>query len=151
MTKEKKLITLLGIRQAKSGFTFIHEGILKKCKECDFFRVCMENLEMGRIYKVVKIREKTFPCKVHENGTRVVEVIENDVEASLPERQALNGCVITFQPQECLEEHCISIKKCRAYGLKKNDKCKVVKVGGKITCPLDRKLVSVVLHRLHSE
>jgi uncharacterized protein (UPF0179 family) len=150
MTKEKKLITLLGTRQAKLGFTFVHEGVLKKCKECDFFSVCMENLEKGRIYKVIKIREKTLPCKVHENGTRVVEVIENDVEASLHERQALNGCVITFQPQECREDHCENIKKCRPYGLKQNDKCKVVKVREKITCPLNRKLFSVVLHRLHS-
>jgi uncharacterized protein (UPF0179 family) len=150
MTKGNKRITLLGIRQAKLGFTFIHEGVLKKCRECDFFRVCMENLEKGRIYKVVKIREKTFPCKVHENGTRVVEVIENDVEASLPERQALKGCIITFQPQECIKDNCESRIKCRAYGLKQNDKCKVLKIGEKITCPLDRKLVSVVLHRLPS-
>ncbi len=151
MPKEKVLITFIGVHQAKKGFTFIHEGLLKNCEECDFFKVCMKNLEPGRIYKVKKILQKKFPCKVHENGVQVVEVTESDIEASIQERQAFNGCIITFQHQDCNEIHCSHYEKCKATGLKNGDKCRIIKVKEKLTCPLEKTLVSSVLHRLPSD
>ena len=84
MTAEKKQkITLVGVKQAKKNFIFLQEGELDECKDCECFNICIGNLEPGRIYKVETIRDKIFSCKVHEEGVRIVKVIEPDLEVAI--------------------------------------------------------------------
>jgi hypothetical protein len=144
--KEKKMIiSLVGIRQAKEGFVFLHQGPMEECKNCKLFKVCSENLESGRIYEVVGIRDKTFKCKVHDEGVRVVEVQKADTEVSIEKRLAFDGVTITYKQQECQDSSCPNNKVCIPFGLRNGDKCTIFKVGDKVNCPREKHLVRVIL------
>ncbi len=143
----KTIVTLVGLKQAKRGFTFLNGEPLKECEECALFNICLAKLETGRIYEVVEVRNKVFPCKVHEEGVRVVGVIEKEAEANIDNRLAFPSGTITFQPQICGEIFCSNYAKCIPQGLKSGDKCKIVVVKGKAACPLKRQLVSALLQR----
>jgi uncharacterized protein (UPF0179 family) len=147
MVDVKKTITLVGLKQAKMGFSFLHESTLEECKGCEFFQVCIANLKLGRVYKVIKIKDKIFPCRIHEEGVRVVEVIEPNIESDIDTRLAFPSSIITFQPQECNEVSCNNYGKCVPQGLQGGDKCKILSVKGQVKCPLNRSLVLVLLQR----
>ncbi len=146
--QKKQIITLVGLKQAKKGFTFLNGESLKECEGCTLFKTCSAKLEEGRIYEVTKVRNKVFPCKIHEEGVRVVEVTEKDVEANIENKLAFPYGIITFQPQTCGETLCPSHALCVPQGLKGGDKCKIIEVRKKAACSLNRQLVSVVLQRV---
>lgn len=148
VAKQKALVTLVGVKQAKIGFTFIDGGPIKNCKECKLSKTCVERLEPERVYTVTAVRKKTFPCKVHEEGVQVVEVAERDAEVSIEEKLAIQDCILTFQPQECRKVYCENCRVCLALGLKTGDKCRVIEIKGRIKCQLGRTLVHSVLRRL---
>lgn len=143
----KPIITLVGVKQAKPGFTFLHEGPTETCRQCKYLKVCMENLEMGRIYRVIGLRKKILPCKVHENGVQVVEAMEADIKAAIEARLAFQAAIITFNAQDCINIDCINYEKCSPNGLINGDKCKILEVDEPIKCPLGRSLVVSVLRR----
>ena len=147
MSKVKKLITLVGIKQAKEGFTFIHHGFSPKCEGCEYSQVCIGNLEVGRVYKVVKLREKVFPCRLHEGGVRVVEVVESEILSSLPSKLAIEGAVINFQSQRCDTPLCEHYDLCVPDGLFNGDYCTILSVKENIPCPKGLQLVKVALKR----
>jgi len=103
---------------------------------------------MGRVYEVVGLRDKTFPCRLHEDGVRVVEVVESDIPATVPSRKALEGAVITFQSQRCDALPCEHSELCEPVGLCDGDRCKIVEVREKIKCKRGLSLVKVLLSRL---
>ena len=146
----KTVITLIGVRQAREGYAFIHQGSSPNCKNCGYYRVCIENLEEGRVYRVVGLRENVFQCGVHEGGVRVVEVVESDIEAALPLRMAMEGALIPFQKLECEAISCINHEFCVPRGLVDGDRCTILKIDEKIECPEGLSLVKVLLHRLPS-
>lgn len=153
MTEDKKpVITVVGLRQAKRGFSFLNEGTLKECENCELFKVCRANLEIGRVYVVTEVREKVFPCKVHEESVRVVEVVEPNIETNIENRLAFPCGIITFQLPTCNETGCSNYGKCVPQGLKTGDKCRIleVKEQSSVACPLNRRLVSAILQRVVS-
>jgi uncharacterized protein (UPF0179 family) len=107
----------------------------------------MNTLESGRIYRVMKIRDKFFPCKVHEEGVQVVEVSEPDLEGYIDTRLAFPSGIITFKSQDCLDVLCQNYKKCVPLGLVNGDKCTILCVKDPVKCPLNRSLVRVKLQR----
>jgi len=145
---KKPTVTLVGVRQAREGFVFIHQGTGSECEGCEYHEVCVKNLETGRVYKIVGVREKTFPCKLHEGGVRVVEVVESDVLTALPSKLAIEGAVITFRRQECDVQACEHFERCVPCGLLDGDRCVIVEAGGNIACLEGLLLVKVVLRRL---
>jgi len=145
---KKPVVTLVGVRQAREGFVFIHQGTSLECEGCEYHEVCVKNLESGRVYKIVRVREKTFPCKLHEKGVRVVEVVESDILAALPSKLAIEGAVITFRKQECDVQACEYFERCVPCGLLDGDRCVIVEVGGNVACSGGLSLVKVVLRRL---
>lgn len=100
---------------------------------------------MGRVYEIVGLRERTFPCKLHEDGVRVVEVVGGDVPAAVPSRVALEGALITFQPQKCESLPCEYSELCEPVGLRDGDRCKVLEVDEKIKCKRGLSLLRVLL------
>ena len=142
------MITLIGVRQAREGFAFIHQGPSPECEGCPYYQVCIENLDAGRVYEVVGLREKIFPCKLHEIGARVVEVIESDILAALPSKATIEGAVITYQKQECSIQECQLYERCVPRGLVNGDRCLILEVGEKVKCSRGLPLVRVVLRRL---
>jgi len=144
----KPTITLVGVKQAREGFTFLHEGASSLCGGCQYWRVCMNNLVIGRVYSVVRTRAKVFPCRLHDEGVQVVEVVEAETEASIDQKYAFEGATIEFHPQDCELINCINSERCIPHGLKEGDRCKIIKVVGVVTCPASRRLALVVLKRL---
>ncbi len=148
MSENKRtIITLVGTRQARKGFSFLNEGPLKECENCTLFKVCVAKLEAGRVYMVTSIRDKIFPCPIHEEGVQVVEIVEPDIQANIERRLAFPCGTITFQPQQCKEVACSAYTKCVPHGIKTGDKCRIVEVKEKVVCPLKHRLVSAVLQR----
>ncbi len=144
----KSWITIVGWNQAKEGFRFLHEGPLKACEDCKLFHVCMLNLEPKRVYEVVEVREKAFPCTFHEKGARVVRVVEADYRVTIDRKYAFPGGIITYTPQDCRESSCEHYRQCVPHGLTKGDRGKLLELLDPVACPLGRPLVLAVLRRL---
>jgi len=145
---KNRIITLVGVKQAHKGLKFLHEEPAEECKNCEYYRVCIENLEAGRVYKIVKLRENVFPCPIHEDGARVVEVIESEISTAISQKTALEGAVITFQPIKCDNFDCKYRSLCFPIGLYVGDRCEIVKVEDKIECEKGLRLVRVKLKRV---
>jgi len=142
-------VTLVGIKQAKKGFKFIHLGPSEQCNNCPLYKTCMGNLEKGRVYEVVEVRNIKHSCSLHEEGVMVVEVQEAEIEAIIDKKVAFEGAIITFHPQKCSEGSCKFLKSCFPPGLKDGDKCKIKEIKEKnVECKLGKKLVVVRLKRM---
>ena len=147
MSEKKVLVTLVSINQAKEGFTFLHKGAAPKCEQCEYFHVCVKNLEPGRVYRVVGLREKRVQCESAETDMIVVEVIESEIEGAIPSKQAMEGAVMFFQTGECHKEGCENLDLCFPKGLLNGDRCQEVKITGNLRCPQGLSLTKVVLQR----
>lgn len=148
MSQRKTLITLVSLKHAVEGFTFLHRASAPKCEGCEYLRVCVENLEPGRVYRVTGLREKTVPCGLAEADMRVVEVVESEIETAIPSKQAIEGAVISFQTQECNMEDCQNLEICFPKGLLKGDRCEIVKVSGSLQCLQGFPLARAFLRRV---
>jgi len=146
-SETKRKITIVGLRQAKEGFTFLHSTAPEECKSCHLLKTCMESLEPGRVYIVIKVRNKTFPCRLHEEGVRVVEVEEPNLQVAIEARLSFPLATITFSPQDCRNLCCENSRFCMPCGLVGGDKCKILEVKERLECPLKRSLARVVVKR----
>ena len=147
-SKDQYLITLVGVRQAQIGYAFIHQGSSSCCEGCKYFRICIQNLEVGRIYRIVGLRENIFQCENHETGVRVVEVTESDIYTIIPHKQAVKGAVITFHPQSCDVQSCENHNLCVPRGLFEGDRCFLLEIGESVVCFNGLSLVKVALRPL---
>jgi len=149
-SKGKFTITLVGVKQARKGLEFLHEKPSEKCETCEYYRVCIGNLEVGRIYRIVGLREKVFSCPLHEGGVRVVEVVESEISAAVPQKIALEGAVIVFQQRMCENFACKNRSLCFPAGIYEGDRCKIVGLGEKIDCEIGDSLRIAKLKRIPS-
>lgn len=150
MVKAKTIITLLGVGQAKIGEIFIHKGPGSKCSECKYFNVCVKNLEGGRLYKVVNVRDRILKCEPYDLEMRVVEVVEAEVPAAVSSKQAIEGAVLIFHPQKCDEQDCENLTLCSPEYLRDNDRCEVIAVHESLKCSRGFQLKKVLLRRVPS-
>lgn len=148
--RTRKIVTMLSAGQAKVGETFIYRGYGQKCPGCKYFRVCAENLNGGRVYKVINVRKRKFRCEAYDVEMHVVDVVEAEIEAAVPSKQAIEGIILTFHPQDCSNELCENHILCLPIGLIENDRCEVVRVYGRISCSRGLQLVRVLLRRVPS-
>jgi uncharacterized protein len=140
-------ISIVGLKQAKKGFTFLHSVAPDECRSCELLKTCMESLEPGRAYTVTKVRNKTFPCKVHEEGVRVVEVEEPNLQIAIEPRISFPLATITVSSEACRNLYCPNSRLCLPVGVLNGDKCKILEVKERLECPLKRPLVRVVVKR----
>ncbi len=151
MDNKKNIITLVPKTFARKGYRFVFEGkVDSECKKCSLFNVCIKNLEPGRIYEIVNIRNKKHKCKIYESEVLVVEVVEADVEAFIKTSMAVEGAIISYNPVNCNEYLCPNFKLCKPLGLKQGDKCKIIKVFEKLKCSKGISLTRVLLRRVSS-
>ena len=141
----RRIVTLIGSGQAKPGTVFIHKGPGSKCVDCEYFRVCVQNIESGRVYEIAGVRDKFLPCKQYETEMRVVEVTDAKIPSSLPTKQAMPGAIVVFQALECRNEGCESYEMCFPLGLKAGDRCEVLEVTETFQCSLGASRKKVVL------
>jgi uncharacterized protein (UPF0179 family) len=140
-----RIVTLISSGQAKPETVFIHRGAGSKCADCEYRKVCVMNVEPGRVYRITKVRDKTLQCKQYETEMKVIEVTHAGIPASLPAKQAISGAIVSFKTPECQNEACVSYELCFPLGLKDGDRCEVLEVTGNLECPEGLSLKKVVL------
>ncbi|MBQ6547546.1 MAG: UPF0179 family protein [Candidatus Methanomethylophilaceae archaeon] len=129
------LITLVGETQAKIGNRFYFMGPQTDCKECRLRGVCF-NLEPGRQYEIISIRDTKHECEIHEDGVRVVEVEKKPTLACIPKKVAIEGSVITYDESDCGRMGCEHWQHCHPIGIKAGEKLSVSDIVGKVDCPI---------------
>lgn len=147
---QRTIVTMLSVGQARVGESFIFRGSGQGCRGCKYFKVCAGNLSAGRIYRVVNVRKRVFKCEVFDVEMHIVDVIEADVEAAVPSKQAIEGVILTFHLQECDNELCENRMLCLPGGLMENDKCEVIRIYGRLSCPKGLQLMRALLRRVPS-
>jgi uncharacterized protein (UPF0179 family) len=148
MDDKEETITVVGVKQSKTGFLFLHEKPLAECKDCRLYKVCMTNLEAERVYEIIEVRNKNFPCNIHEEGVQVVKVVEADREVAINPKFVFPQAIITYQTHECHNMSCLNHSTCVPQGLKNGDKVKILKVKEAVACPERHSLIEVILRRL---
>ncbi len=126
------VITLVGEKLAKPGLEFIYEGPAEPCKTCRLARVCVGNLEPGRRYRIVRVRNIEHSCPLHEGKVRVVEVVEPPVEVLVDPRTAIVGSKITLKFVDCDDPSMEDVV--RPAGLFEGDRVKVLEILGDVEC-----------------
>lgn len=137
-------VTLIGEKQTKVGNEFVYTGFLSECKDCRLKGVCF-NLEEGKRYRITAVRSIHHDCKIHEEGVRVVEVEKLPIHSAMSARLALEGAVVSLEQRACSNLECKHYRLCNPYGIKLEDKFKILKVGDEIECVLGEKLREVSL------
>jgi len=133
-------VTLLSSKIARKGYVFIHEGGAEECEKCPFRKVCIESLENGRVYEVVKVRDKKHYCKLTEGEVVVVEVKPAKIDVAIEAKKAIEGIIVSYRLKRC-EEKCPNIVYCIPIGLKEGDRIKILKIFESLKCPKGEKLV----------
>ncbi len=112
---------------ARVGEKFVFTGPADECHNCKFFLSCTGNpqLEIGRIYEILKIRSIKHECLISEDGVVAVEVVEAPITLMIQSKYAIEGLTITFQPVSVKSQQPDLFK---PEGLKPGDKIKIVKV-----------------------
>jgi len=138
------IITLVGKELAEEGMEFQYLGPLLECRACKLKNVCF-NLDEGKWYRVVKVREKEHDCKVHESGKVVtVEVEEIPVPLLLDLKTVVEGEVIEYHRINCHSYGCDEKELCRPAGLRTGTKIKIEKIEGHMKCG-DKEFVKVLV------
>lgn len=144
---DKKIITIIGPKQARAGFKFLYQGFSSTCKVCKYHNACLDNLEEGRTYSIKKVKNKKLPCELHGGQGKVVEVVEGPIEAVIEKHIAIQDALINFNSLECDTLECKNRIKCNPLGLFDGDKCKVIKIMDDLDCPKGFEISSVLLQR----
>lgn len=149
MSEKSKIITLVSTENARKGYKFVFEEYYdNRCKTCPLYNVCVGNLEPGRVYEIVNVRRKKHKCQVYKTEVVVVEVKEAPIEALIRTSLAIEGVITTYAPIECNKVSCKYYELCKPTGLKGGDKCKILKVYGKVKCDKGGSLTRVLLNRI---
>ena len=138
------LITLVGEAQARTGNRFYFMGPQTDCKECRLRGVCF-NLEPGRQYEIVSVRDTHHDCEVHDGGVRVVEVEKKPTMSCVSKKVAIEGSIITFDESDCARMGCEHWPHGHPIGIKAGEKLTVTDTVGKVDCPIRDDLVLVKL------
>lgn len=124
------MISLIGKEHAKEGNVFLFYGSNKECQGCRFKSTCIDSLEEGRKYIITEVKDVEQKCLVHESGkVQVVEVEKSYITALIDSKIAFEGSVIHYEPISCDNTSFEDL--CSPEGLKKGDKCKIIKNCGK--------------------
>ncbi|MEM3393760.1 MAG: UPF0179 family protein [Candidatus Methanomethylicia archaeon] len=91
LSKDNTIITLVNSNVAKNGYKFVFEKPSEICLTCNLRKVCVERLEQGRIYEIIKVRDKKHFCKLLNDFVSVVEVKLSPIEIFVERRIALEG------------------------------------------------------------
>jgi len=141
------MITLLDKGSAKKGYEFVYYGKAEECKDCDLANVCHGNLERGRKYHIVMVREFTHNCRLF--GEVVVsEVKESKILAAIDVKKAFEGSSIVYTPINCEKVFCKNFRYCKPEGLVERDRCVVEGIKERAECSQGNALVIAAVRRL---
>jgi uncharacterized protein (UPF0179 family) len=134
-------ITLVGERQAVPGHEFIYRGPQPECGPCKVRRACL-NQDLGRRYRITRVRDVAHPCLLNEERARVVEVEPVPPDCSLSARMGVEGAVLAYEKIVCANGACPNYSLCHPIGVEPGMRVRVVEIGRELECPLGYSLVS---------
>lgn len=114
-------LTLLPLNLAKEGYVFQYLGAAPECVTCKHYIVCQSNLESGRKYEVVRVKDVEHECPLR-GDVKVVEVKFAPIKVILPKNIAIRGALVTYRAACSSEKNPL----CEPDGLKPGDKIKIV-------------------------
>ena len=135
------LITLVGKKMAEEGNEFVYLGINEICRGCRLKTVC-SNLQEGRTYRIIKVRDKTHECPLHEGGVMVVEVEKLPVEVNIKKEEA-EATAVSYHAIKCDKAMCPEYNAC-VPGIKEKE-YRIVEVVGDVECPKGFSLRKVLI------
>ena len=146
-TKNVNMTTLLDKSVARKGYRFIFRKN-KACYACKYKNICLDKLHEDRVYEVLSVkkpREKII-CPITGNEVYFVRVKLTEITTAISSEKAIDGIVTLWREPSCENYKCNYRDVCFPSGLLDGDKIRVVKVLGRIQCPLHHNLtlVSVV-------
>ena len=149
MEDTEPVVTFIGKNLAKRGYRFQHMGASEECKTCKIYQVCIQPLEVGRIYEVVDVLDNEFTCPVLKDLVKVVRVKETAKEVGIQANKTFSGATLSFQPQECPNQISCEFRKfCVPAGLKEGDKLIISKIIRKrVPCSEGKEISLVLVHR----
>jgi uncharacterized protein (UPF0179 family) len=134
-------ITLVGDEQATVDHEFVYRGPQPECRPCRVKAACL-NQELGRRYRVTKVRDVRHECLLNEGQARVVEVTAEPPECSVTVRTAVEGAVRAYERIVCANAACPNYRTCHPLGLEPGMRIRILGVGPELDCPLGYSLVS---------
>ena len=134
-------ITLVGERQAHVGHEFVYRGPQPECKPCKVRSACL-NQDLGRRYRITRVRDVSHPCLLNEERARVVEVEPVAPDCSLSARAGVEGAVMAYEKIVCANAACPNYRLCHPIGIGPGTRIRVAEVGPELDCPLGYSLVS---------
>jgi len=134
-------ITLVGERQAHVGHEFVYRGPQPECKPCKVRSACL-NQDLGRRYRITRVRDVSHPCLLNEERARVVEVEPIAPDCSLSGRAGVEGAVLAYEKIVCSNGACPNFRLCHPVGVEPGTRIRVLEVGRELECPLGYSLVS---------
>ena len=134
-------ITLVGERQATVGHEFVYRGPQPECRPCKVKAACL-NQDLGRRYRIAKVRDVRHDCLLNEERARVVEVESTPPECSLSTRAAVEGAALAYEKIICANAACPNYRTCHPIGIDPGMRIRVLDVGHELDCPLGYSIVS---------
>lgn len=134
-------ITLVGERQAQVGHEFIYRGPQPECGPCKVRGACL-NQDLGRRYRIVRVRDVAHLCLLNEERARVVEVEPAPPDCSLSARAGVEGAVLAYEKIVCANAACPNYRLCHPIGIEPGMRIRVREIGSELDCPLGYALVS---------
>ncbi len=129
-------ISLIGVDLAKEGLEFTFVEPLKGCTECRIKNVCF-NLEPGKNYRIIKVRDKENPCFVfNRDKVNTIEVEPLDDVLNVKNGMKLQeGSTLKTASLNCDNLTCENIETCNLMHIKDGRKARIISVGEKVDCP----------------
>jgi uncharacterized protein (UPF0179 family) len=138
-------VSLIGKTLAKEGQVFTYTGQTPECEKCKLAGIC-QGLEVGKRYRVEKVRNKEHECPIHDLGTVVaVEVEEMPIEVSVPSKKAMEAAVVTLGEESCPIKWCRNNHLCAGELFGKDTKVALLSVHEELECPRKLKLKRAVV------
>jgi uncharacterized protein (UPF0179 family) len=113
----KEIITFVGQSYGEVGFKFyFYKPRTDICPEsCRFYNPCMNNLEENTVYQIHSVTDIVHNCPYdyHNEGMKLVKVLESDIMVLIESRRAYLGAQMDYEPLECnFKEECEYAKYC---------------------------------------
>jgi uncharacterized protein (UPF0179 family) len=141
-------VTIVGVKQARLGYTFLFSGAANPCSQCEYYSPCIGTLEKGRVYTVTKVIEKEHPCILRQDQGKVVEVEETSKEVLIDPRSAIQGAIIRIDLTPCDRLDCRNRDGCFPLGLVAGDRCRILEIKDEVVCSLGPRLVGASVQRV---
>lgn len=141
-------LTLLppGAARVGASFTFLGDPNDAGCEGCPVRALCFR-LEPGRHYRVVEVRDKTHPCRLHAHERVHVCTVEEAPISSTVEAGRLRGTAVHWTAIPCGFPECPNNALCHPRGTPAG-RYEVAADEGPLECPMHYQLHRVRLRPL---